>query len=160
MSHLKARFRDQMRILSKQRLLTGLVVGMAFVPSLISPAAARPRVIIRLGDSVRQPAPSTYIYGSPIPAPVPVNPVTGHVQRYDRDAYGRPSRRDYSNYGFYRRDRGIYDDRRGIYRGRIEDSVLVNPTIVDSEIEDSVLINPTIIDQNRRYYRVHRRYLR
>ena len=36
--------------------------------------------------------------------------------------------------------------------GEIEDSVLVNPIIIDSSIEDSTLINPVVIDSPGRVY--------
>lgn len=149
MSHLTAHFSNRLRTLPKQRLLSALVVGVALVPSLVSPAAARPRTIFYSGRPGYQSGVSTHIFGSPIPAPVPVNPVTGQIERYDRDSF---------RYGSYRLDQGRYERHRGRYRGRIEDSVLVNPTIINSEIEDSVLVNPRIIDRNRRYQRVRRVY--
>jgi hypothetical protein len=45
-----------------------------------------------------------------------------------------------------------YYDRRfrdRIIRGDVEDSILLNPVLIDSEIEDSTLINPVIIDSPR-----------
>ena len=39
----------------------------------------------------------------------------------------------------------------GVYRERrINDSVLVNPVIIDSDIRDSTLVNPTVIDSHPR----------
>lgn len=37
-----------------------------------------------------------------------------------------------------------------IIRGDIDNSVLVNPYVIDSSIEDSTLINPIIVDTDRR----------
>ena len=42
---------------------------------------------------------------------------------------------------------GRFRDR--IIRGDVEDSILLNPVLIDSEIEDSTLINPVIVDSPR-----------
>lgn len=53
-----------------------LATGVTGFSSQISPARAD-LVIVGEYPQVIQQAPSSMIYGSPIPAPVPVNPVTG-----------------------------------------------------------------------------------
>ncbi|MBE9126906.1 MULTISPECIES: hypothetical protein [unclassified Coleofasciculus] len=107
-------------------LLTPLTLGVAWMISGQMPVDARP-VVIRSQSS------SSYIYGSPIPAPVPVNPVTGQPSAFT------PYNYDYGN---------DYRVRRPI-RGSIRNSTLINPTIIDSQISDSVLIDPVIIDSSR-----------
>lgn len=77
-----------------------------------------------------QQTPSTMIYGSPIPAPMPVNSVTGSLTSstsYDK----------------------VYPGYYGRVTGGVVDSTLINPTVVNSPIYNSTLINPTIIDSSR-----------
>jgi hypothetical protein len=79
---------------------------------------------------------SNYIYGSPIPSPIPVNPVTGSSvtpQSYNGYNIRQPRR-------YYRGDR------------QIDNSILVNPTLINSDVSNSVLVNPTIIDTNTPNY--------
>ncbi|MDX2215417.1 MAG: hypothetical protein SFY66_19295 [Oculatellaceae cyanobacterium bins.114] len=52
-----------------------------------------------------------------------------------RAVYSRDSERDY-------RDRWSRDR----YDNEIEDSILINPVVIDSSIEDSVLIDPVIVN--------------
>jgi|GEM_PF-4262461 len=79
-----------------------------------------------------QQSPLPYIYGSPIPSPIPLNSgiaVTNSHGNY----YPSP------NYGV-----GI-----GVpvpVNGTIQNSTLINPTIVNSQIRDSVLVNPVIVN--------------
>lgn len=118
--------------------LTAVSLSVGILPAVAFPAMADHGVIIQRSRPLRQapaPAVGNMIYGSPIPAPMPVNPTTGHSIR-------RSSRYDDSYYQPRRRDRTI------------ERSTLINPTIVDSDISDSVLINPTIIRDRHS----HRRY--
>ncbi|MBD2460039.1 hypothetical protein H6G89_03180 [Oscillatoria sp. FACHB-1407] len=77
--------------------------------------------------------------------------VTVQVGEYNppRSVYSRDYDRDYRDRYYrdrYYRDR--YDDR---YDTEIEDSLLINPVIIDSEIEDSVLIDPVIINSGYGY---------
>lgn len=85
---------------------------------------------------------TNHIYGSPIPTPVPVDPTTGLSRSRSSSLYYNSDNppRIYKRSGRSRRD--------------IRDSILVNPTIIDSRISDSVLINPRVID--RGYGRVIR----
>jgi len=117
-------------------LFTAVTLGVAILPAVTFPAMADHGVIIqRSRRQAPTPAIGNMIYGSPIPAPMPVNPVTGSSIR-------NSSR--YEGYYDYPRQRNH----------TIERSTLINPTIIDSDISDSILINPTIIrdrDSHRRY---------
>lgn len=85
--------------------------GRGMTTTKIRIPASQP-VIVDQGN-----APTSYIYGSPIPTPIPVNPVTGQAYRYE-------------------------SGRRTVVNGTPLNPVLVNPTI-----QDSTLINPVIINQ-------------
>ena len=120
---------SQQRCLNWFRLIDGLTpltLGVALLTSLGMPVEARPVV-------VQSAPPTSYIYGSPIPSPVPVNPVTG--QPSSLSSYGY---RDY-NHNLIRRPLG----------NTIRNSTLINPTVIDSTISDSVLIDPVIINSPR-----------
>lgn len=119
-----------------------LVLGAILLPLITPSVEARPVVTTRYRYVQGREIPyTTYIYGSPIPSPVPI-PST--INQFNSDY----SYRD-------RYDRDYYQDRRGRRSGTIRNSTLINPTIIDSEIEDSVLIDPVIIDSriNRRFPR-------
>lgn len=85
------------------------------------------------GSQPTQAAP--FIYGSPISTPVPVNPATGTI----------PSNRSYDYY--YSNPGYSYP-----VTGRVNNSTLINPTLVNPRINDSTLINPVIV--NEPVYRV------
>lgn len=70
-------------------LLAPLTLGFAMLTGANSPVNARPSVIIRNRPTYVIPRPSTgnWIYGSPIPSPIPVNPVTGFSNNYYSDYY-------------------------------------------------------------------------
>jgi len=79
---------------------------------------------IYYGNPIRVNQPPTvgnFIYGSPIPTPIPVNPTTGLI----------PSRSS----GYY------YSP----YRQNLRNSTFVNPVLVNPTIRDSRLINPAIV---------------
>ena len=68
----------------------------------------------------------SYIYGNPIPAPVPVNPITGQPCALSSSTVVvTPG------------------------RGTIQNSTLIRPTIVNSTVSNSVLVNPVIINSPR-----------
>jgi hypothetical protein len=125
-------------------LLAPLTVGVALVVSGAIPVTANPRI-------VQSKTCSSVIYGSPIPAPVPVNPVTGQPCSFSFNNYRDYNYRDY-NYRDY--DYGYDNSARNQVRGTIRNSTLINPTIIDSTISDSVLIDPTIINSSRYNRRV------
>lgn len=83
-----------------------------------------------------------FIYGSPIPSPMPVNPSTGLTPN-NNIIYSYPSSTTYYSYPA---------------RSRVEDSTLVNPVLVNPRIRDSTLVNPVIV--NDRMYRIPDRYPR
>ena len=77
------------------------------------------------GNSIRvnqSPTVGNFIYGSPIPTPIPVNPSTGLI----------PSQTNY----YYSHPR---------VRQNVRNSNLVNPVLVNPTIRNSTLINPTIV---------------
>ena len=78
-----------------------------------------------------------YIYGSPISPPMPVNPSTGLM----------PSNTSNSS----NNDRNSYPVPYYSGRGRVNNSTLINPTLVNPRINDSTLINPTIINDSGYY---------
>jgi hypothetical protein len=75
------------------------------------------------------------------------------VLRRTRTYHRSPVRVVYPNRGHYHHRRRV----RVPVRGAIRDSVLINPTIIDSTITDSVLVNPTVIHTPRYRGRTIRR---
>lgn len=78
-----------------------------------------------------------YVYGSPIPTPMPVNPSTGLM----------PSNTTNSSNNY----RNSYPEPYYSGRGRLNNSTLINPTLVNPRINDSTLINPTILNDSGYY---------
>ncbi len=87
------------------------------------------------GGVSQPPQAAPFIYGSPIPTPVPVNPATGLTPNNSSGYY-------YESYPI-----NSYP-----VRGRVDNSTLINPTLVNPRINDSTLINPVIV--NEPVYRV------
>jgi len=112
--------------------ISSIALGTMLITATTAPAAAQ-SVVVQRGFSVGvthspvppayiyQPPAASYIYGSPIPTPVPVNPVTGLA----------PSTSNYQAYPV---------------RRNIVDSTLVNPVLVNPTIRNSTLINPVIVN--------------
>jgi len=93
---------------------------------------------IYYGNPIRVNQPPTvgnFIYGSPIPTPIPVDPTTGLT----------PSRSS----GYY------YPP----YRQNVRNSTFVNPVLVNPTIRDSTLINPTIVRDSWRRTPVRQRVI-
>ncbi|MEC4982624.1 MAG: hypothetical protein SAJ37_11400 [Oscillatoria sp. PMC 1068.18] len=117
--------------------LAAVTLGISIL-GLTAPATQAREIILRretyLQRPVQQPA-VNYIYGSPIPTPVPVNPVTGVPSIFEP------------------RYRGVVPSPNinPINRSRIRNSTLVNPTVINSDISDSVLINPVIVNPVNNY---------
>lgn len=107
--------------------VTPLSLGVALLTSVGMPAEAIPVV-------VQSAHPTTQIYGSPIPSPVPLNSVTGSPC-----ALSPYNCRDYNI---------VVPAGRGV----IDNSTLINPTVINSRISDSVLVNPVIINSPRYPY--------
>lgn len=124
-----------------------ITVGAALMTATPLPASAQSVIVIEGGTSfgVRQSSPAaSFIYGSPIPTPVPVNPATGLLPSRTYNSYpGREYRsypgREYHSYPV--RDYHSYPVRR-----TVENSTLFNPILVNPNIQDSTLINPTIVN--------------
>lgn len=114
-----------------------LTIGMALISATTAPASAQSVIGVDQGIllGVSQPPPvASYIYGSPIPTPILVNPLTGLL----------PS----SNYSYYPASPTYYSYP---VRGNIVNSTLINPTLVNPTIRNSTLINPVIV--NEQFYR-------
>jgi len=113
--------------------ISSITLGMVLITATTAPAAAQ-SVVVQRGFATgvthvpvaspyiyQPPATASYIYGSPIPTPVPVNPVTGLA----------PSTSNYYSYPV---------------RRNVVDSTLVNPVLVNPTIRNSTLINPVIVN--------------
>ncbi|MBD0389200.1 MAG: hypothetical protein ICV54_22540 [Nostoc sp. C3-bin3] len=110
-------------------LLTGMALAVMGVS--IAPASAQSVIIIDGAYGGRQsPAVGSFIYGSPIPTPMPVDPSTGLMPQRNHYNY-----RDYS-YPYLRQN--------------VRNSTLINPTLINPAIRDSTLVNPVIINNSRR----------
>ncbi len=119
----------QLRRLGRTILVTvsaSLAAGVTVFSSWAAPARAGFPVT---GGYIHvtgvQQAPSSVIYGSPIPAPVPLNRVTGST----------------TSTTYYGVTPGTYTT-----RGRAVDSTLIYPTVVNSPIYNSTQVNPTVVD--------------
>ncbi|MEH2135636.1 hypothetical protein [Nostoc sp.] len=108
----------------KHSQLNWLLAGMtlAVMGVSIAPAFAQRAIVIDGAYGVmRSPAVGSFIYGSPIPTPIPVDPTTGLI----------PQRTNYPNYSY----------------PRIRQNVR-NPTPINPVIRDSTLVNPVIINNS------------
>ncbi|WP_052754383.1 hypothetical protein [Calothrix sp. 336/3] len=84
---------------------TVAVFGVAIAPPS-SPASAQEIIIINPAYPYpirRQPPVGNFIYGSPIPTPIPVNPYTGLIPR-------RSSYYDYNNNNYYNNNSYYHND--------------------------------------------------
>lgn len=134
----------------QQGQLTAIVLSLGGLAIAITPASAQSvlergmssqptpnnysGVVVQPGYAtpVSQPEPAPYIYGSPIAPPMPVNPYTGQIPRNSSN-----------NNHYYSNQNPDYSG-----RGRVNNSTLINPTLVNPRINDSTLINPTIINDS------------
>ncbi|MEH2177664.1 hypothetical protein [Nostoc sp.] len=128
----------------KHSQLNWLLAGMtlAVMGVSIAPASAQSVIVIDSGNGVRRShsaqrsfviddgygvrqshSVGSFIYGSPIPTPMPVDPTTGLM----------PQRNHYRDYSYPQ------------FRQNIRNSTLINPTI-----RDSTLVNPVIINNSWR----------
>lgn len=120
---------------NKRSLLSWLGIGFIFasINAIIAPVSAQQIIIIdaRGNYGVRQqPTVGSFIYGSPIPTPFPVNPETG-LSRINR--------------GTVMPCPGCYYGTNNVPHNTNFPHVLINPNI-----RDSVLVNPVIINNSRR----------
>jgi hypothetical protein len=108
-----------------KKSLAFLTLGIGWIILTGMPAKANPVVIIQ----TQSPTCSSAVLGSPIPAPVPLNTVTGEPCVFSSSGgYTTPVRKV------------IYNP------------TLINPTINNSRITNSVLVNPVIINSPRYPY--------
>jgi hypothetical protein len=105
--------------------LAFFTIGIGWITLTGMPAKANPVVIIQN----QPPTCSSVVLGSPIPAPVPLNTVTGEPCSFSSSlGYTTPVRTVIYNPGF------------------------INPTIINPRISNSVLVNPVIINAPRYPY--------
>ncbi|MEB3215164.1 MAG: hypothetical protein VKN72_02750 [Nostocales cyanobacterium 94392] len=97
-----------------QPYFLGLGIAIAFISAVAAPASAQSVIIINGGNRYyernQHPTVGNFIYGSPIPTPVPVNPATGHIPR--QSSFSQPY------------------TKRKIYNSSFTNPVLVNPRIL------------------------------
>ncbi|OKH26459.1 hypothetical protein NIES1031_11470 [Chroogloeocystis siderophila 5.2 s.c.1] len=121
-------------MLSAASVITPVVFGAALITIPSVPVAAQSVFIgqeVPYGVSQPQNI-SSFIYGSPIPTPMPVDPVTGiSVRRAPINSWSfTPTRRT----------------------GQVINSTLINPVLVNPKIQDSTLINPVILNSGYRRF--------
>ncbi|MEH2046691.1 hypothetical protein [Nostoc sp.] len=127
----------------KHSQLNWLLAGMtlAVMGVSIAPACAQSVIVIDGGYGVRQSSPSvgSFIYGSPIPTPMPVDPTTGLM----------PQRTNFpdSYYPQVRQPDSYYPQ----VRQNVRNSTLINPTLINPTIRDSTVVNPVIINNSWRH---------
>ncbi|MHC0065999.1 hypothetical protein ACWATR_24345 [Nostoc sp. UIC 10890] len=115
----------------KHSQLNWLLAGMtlAVMGVTIAPASAQRVIVIDGGYGVRRaPSVGSFIYGSPIPTPMPVDPATGLI----------PQRNHFRDYSYPQ------------FRQNVRNSTLINPTLVNPSIRDSTIVNPVIINNSWR----------
>ncbi|MBE9200284.1 MULTISPECIES: hypothetical protein [unclassified Nodularia (in: cyanobacteria)] len=121
----------------KHLQLNWLGVGIicSVISATITPAAAGSVIIINNTVRINQPpAVGSFIYGSPISTPMPVDPATGLIpRRSDRDYHSYPVVSPMPNFG--------------------SNPTLINPTLINPVIRNSILVNPGIINHNSQYFR-------
>ncbi|MDZ8184279.1 MAG: hypothetical protein RMX96_05370 [Nostoc sp. ChiSLP02] len=118
-----------LKIKQSDLYLLGAGISLAMMSATIAPASAQVIVIDGASGFNQAPAVGSFIYGSPILTPMPVNPATGLT----------PQRIDYYNNYSYP---GV--------RHRVRNSTLINPTLINPTIRDSTLVNPVIINNSWR----------
>ncbi|MBE9210201.1 hypothetical protein IQ244_27635 [Nostoc sp. LEGE 06077] len=109
----------------------GAGITLALMSTAITPASAQQVILIERNNPYgvsQPPAVGSFIYGSPIATPMPVDPTTGLL----------PSRNVYPDY---------YPQ---VRHNRFNNSTLVNPTLINPTIRDSTIVNPVIINNSWR----------
>ncbi len=140
------------------RTLAPVTLGVALLTTVGMPVEARPVIVQPL-------PPTTQIYGSPIPSPMPVVPGTtqpysispyyspGNSYYSPGNSYYSPGNSYYSPYNPYYSpyNNGYYNNPAVVPPGRsvIRNSTLINPTLVNPRITDSVVVDPVIIRSPR-----------
>lgn len=111
--------------LTTRTSVAAFILGVAIL-NVTFPVEAIPLIVQQSNCSQST---SSFIYGSPIPTPMPVNPITG-LRNFGNNSYQNCN---FSN--------------PVPLSGTIQNSILINPTLVNSQVYDSVLVNPTIVNQ-------------
>ncbi len=128
--------------LTKTTSLAAFILGVAIL-NATSPVDAIPLVVQQSNcNQGFQQSTSSFIYGSPIPTPMPVNPVTG-LQNFGNNSY----RNCNFNNSVPSSLLSPLPYPLPPLSGTIQNSVLINPTLINSQIFDSVLVNPKIVNQ-------------
>jgi hypothetical protein len=109
-------------------VLAPVTLGASLLLSINVPASANP--VVLQSCSYSQTPSAHFIYGSPISTPVPVNPYTGI-------ATTSPVNQSYGGCNF----RNVNPP-----SGLIQNSILVNPTLVNPNISNSVIVSPGIVN--------------
>jgi hypothetical protein len=116
-----------LKIKHSQLNLLGASISLAVITAAFAPASAQPVIVIDGASGVsRSPAVGSFIYGSPIPTPMPVDPTTGLMPRTN------------------------YPDSYPHVRENVINSTLINPTLINPVIRDSTLVNPVIVNNSWR----------
>ena len=110
---------------NKTSIFTAIMplMGVALITATTAPASAQ--IVMPIGVVNQPHPPAGFIYGSPIPTPVPVDPTTGLLPstNYSYPGYSYPG------------------------RGTVVNSTLINPTLVNPTIQNSTVINPLIVNE-------------
>ncbi|MBE9116557.1 hypothetical protein IQ249_11665 [Lusitaniella coriacea LEGE 07157] len=114
-----------------KNFIAPLAMSAAILSLSITDVLANPIIIHRSPRAY--PQTGNFIYGSPIPTAIPLNPVTGKPARFD------------TNTGFPYHQQGIRGrtHRRGSHHSNRDNTIIINPTI--------------IIPHRRHYYPSHSR---
>lgn len=131
------------KMLSAASAITPVVFGAMLSTMPSAPVAAQSVVFDgqEVPLEVSQPRiVGSFIYGSPIPTPMPVDPVTGFsVRRTPINSWSSTPRRR---------------------TGTVVNSTLINPVLVNPTIRNSTLVNPVILNSGyRRFNRVPSRVI-
>ncbi|TVP55109.1 MAG: hypothetical protein EA343_25295 [Nodularia sp. (in: Bacteria)] len=119
----------------------GIGIICSVISATITPAAAQ-RIIINNTVRINQPpAVGSFIYGSPISTPMPVDPATGLMPR------GSNNDRDYHSYPVVRPRPNLGSN------PTLINPTLINPTLINPVIRNPTLVNPGMINNNSQYPR-------
>lgn len=119
----------------------GAGITLVLMSTAIAPASAQQVIVIDGNNPFgvsQPPAVGSFIYGSPIPTPVPVDPSTGLLP--SRPLYPTPLYPSTIYPDYYPR----------IRHNRFNNSTLINPTLINPTIRDSTIVNPVIINNSWR----------
>ncbi|MBW4560713.1 MAG: hypothetical protein KME32_06050 [Mojavia pulchra JT2-VF2] len=132
----------------------GAGMTLALMSAAIAPASAQ---FIIINGGSQQPPVGSVIYGSPIPAPIPVNPVTGHkIPTHTNYPYPVHSYPTHTNYPYPVHPYPVhpYPVHTDHYypRGRrVINRTFIHPNQIHPTVRGStIIVNPAIVDHSRR----------